>query len=352
MSKVLNAALVAIAVLAGAGCGGGEPAAGAAATPDLPALPGPDAGDGLQAADRPARARDVDGAEPALVRPFPAGPSGQIVFESDIGGRPKIFLLDLAEARVTPLTFDTSYRDERPVWSPDGRRIAFSSTRSGSYDLWVMNADGSDPVRMTDSPAPDQDPSWSPDGRSLYFTSERDGRGELYRVELDSGDVERITAGLDRSIMPAVSPDGRRLAYAAQLLIGFQIHVRDLVTGETRRITSGGGACRPAWSPDGDTLAYVSLDREPSSLMIGAPDGSARRPLVSDDELWSYYPAYSPDGRWVAFSVSPEHHEGEDWDLALAAADGSGRVVRLTTGPGNDRLPDWRPSSRPGDAPQ
>ena len=201
-------------------------------------------------------------------------------------------------------------------------------------------------MQVTDHSAPDQDPSWAPDGRSLYFASERDGRGELYRVDLETRRVERMTSGLDRSIMPAVSPDGRHLAYAAQLLIGFQIHVRDLATGDTRRLTSGGGACRPAWSPDGRTLAYVTLDREPSALASENLDGADRRTLVADAEVWSYYPAWSPDGRWLAFSISPEHHDGEDWDLALMPADGSGAFVRLTMGPGNDRLPDWRPAHR------
>jgi len=346
MPKVLSVMLVAALLVGFLACGGGEPPPRPAEAPALPALPDPpDTGAAAAPADEPARARDGEG--PALVLPFPEGAAGEIVFESDLEGRPKIYRLDLAEARVTQLTHDASYRDERPVWSPDGRRIAFSSTRSGSYDVWVMNADGSEPVRVTDDPAPDQDPSWAPDGRSLYFASERDGRGELYRVDVDSRRVERVTSGLDRSIMPAVSPDGRRLAYAAQLLIGFQIHVRDLATGETRRITSGGGACRPAWAPDGRTLAYVSLAREPSTLAATRPDSDEQRTLVADDDLWSYYPAYSPDGRWIAFSISPEHHEGENWDLALMSVDEPGRFVRLTMGLGNDRLPDWRP--RPGD---
>ena len=60
-------------------------------------------------------------------------------------------------------------------------------------------------------------------------------------------------------------------------------------------------------------------------------------------KLWSYYPDWSTDGKWIALSVSPQHHEGEDWDLAIVPADGSGPPRKLTTGPGNDRLPDWKP---------
>jgi len=233
--------------------------------------------------------------------------------------------------------------DEEPAWSPDGARIAFSSTRAGggNLDIHVMNEDGSNIVRVTDHPAPDQDPVWAADGQSLFFTSERNGRGEIYRVWLTDKRVERVTSGLARAIMPATSPDGRYLAYASQLLIGFKIQLVTLGTGETRTVGTSGGACRPAFSPDSKELAFVHLDSEPSSLE--AVTETSRRPLVADRKLWAYYPAYSPDGRYLAFSVSPEHHEGEDWDLALTDAARPGAMTLLTSGPGNDRVPDWRP---------
>ena len=78
--------------------------------------------------------------------------------------------------------------------------------------------------------------------------------------------VERVTSGLSRPIMPATSPDGRYLAYASQLLIGFKIHLVTLATGATRTVGTSGGACRPAFSPDTNELAFVHLDSEPSRL--------------------------------------------------------------------------------------
>jgi len=72
-------------------------------------------------------------------------------------------------------------------------------------------------------------------------------------------------------------------------------------------------------------------------------DGSAARELGADLRRWAYYPDWSKDGRWIALSVSPQHHDGEDWDLAIIPADGSRALQALTTGPGNDRLPDWKP---------
>ncbi len=120
--------------------------------------------------------------------------------------------------------------DEDPSWSPDGGRIAFASTRADgrNIDIWVMNADGSNPIRLTDHQSPDQDPTWAADGQSVFFTSERNGRGEIFRVWLNDRRVERMTSGFSRAIMPAASRDGRYLAFAAQLLMDFQIELLDL----------------------------------------------------------------------------------------------------------------------------
>jgi TolB protein len=234
------------------------------------------------------------------------------------------------------------------VWSPDGTQISFTSTRAGNnYDIYVMNADGTGVRRLTDHPAQEQDSSWAPDGKSLFFTAERDGRGELYRVWLDSGKVDRVTAGFNRSIMPAASPDGRYVAYAAQTIRAFQIHAIDTSDPNSGfQLTDGEPACRPAWSPDGKRIAFV-LGENPSGL--GVIDFAARtaRPLFKHERLWSYYPAFSPDARWIAFSVSPEHHAGEDWDLAIIDANAPEKGMRrLTSGPGNDRFPHWKPAPR------
>ena len=276
-------------------------------------------------------------------KPFPPGLKGELLFQSDREGPTRLFVLDLATGATRRVGTTGDWFDEEPRWSPDGKRIAFGSTRGqkGNIDIFVMDADGSNAIRMTNHAAPEQGPVWAADGQSLYFTGERDGRGEIYRVWLADKRVDRITAGIDRAIMPATSPDGRYLAYAAQTIMNFQIMLRDLTTGTTQQVSSGGGSCRPSFSPDSKELAFVKIAQEPSRLEAVRETGG--RILLEDKRLWSYYPDYSPDGRHLAFSVSPEHHQGEDWDLAIMDLQKPGQFTRLTVGPGNDRVPDWRP---------
>jgi Tol biopolymer transport system component len=280
---------------------------------------------------------------PQAVSPFPPGLSGELLFQSDREGPTRLYVIDLASGAVRRVGSVGDWVDEEPRWSPDGQRIAFSSTRGekGNLDIFVMDADGANLIRLTDHPSAEQGPVWAHDGKSLYFTAERTRMGQIYRVWLDDHRVEQVTHGQDRAIMPAASPDGRYLAYASFTVAGFQLQLVDLTTGVTQQITDGGGACRPAFSPDSQELAFVRIEREPSRLEALRVGSS--RVLVEDATLWSYYPAYSPDGRSIAFSVSPAHHRGEDWDLAIMDAQKPGSFVRLTHGPGNDRVPDWRP---------
>ena len=294
-------------------------------------------------------------AVPSTVSPFPNGLSGTIVFQSDRrapdnpDARNHLFALNLASGRVSQLTSGRNHHDQHPKWSPDGKRISFVSSRGGNFDLYVMNADGTNVTRLTDHPAADYDPIWMPDGQSMIFSSERDSRSDLYRLWLIDRRIDRLTHHfVGRAIMPSVSPDGKSVLFAAQTLQRlnfweFQVHVLDLATGKTRPLDNSGGACWPSWAPDGRRFANVLLAKEPSALQIRNIDGSGTREIAVDPKQWAYYPDWSSDGKWIALSVSPQHHEGEDWDLALAPADGSAPPRKLTTGPGNDRLPDWKP---------
>src|SRR5688500_16185453 len=298
------------------------------------------------------------GAQPAAASPFPRELSGTLAFQSDArsasnpDGRARLYTIDLASGAIAPLGTGGDWNDEQPRWSPDGRRVAFKSNRGGSYNLYVMNADGSNVVRLTNHGANDHDPTWLPDGESMVFSSERDrgiGRNDLYRLWLSDGRVERLTTYFPGyAFMPTVSPDGAWVAFVASTFPfdgGYtnQVHVLELATRQTWPFDMTGPGCWPNWSPDGSAIAHVHLLAEPSNVQIVSSFGDQPTPIPGENARWHYYPDWSPDGQLLAVSVSPEHHHGEDWDLALVDPTRSAPARRLTRGAGNDRLPDWKP---------
>ena len=297
-------------------------------------------------------------AQPMPVTPFPSGLSGTLVFQSDArsaaneNGRIKIYTIDLSLGRVTTLSAAGNWSDEQPRWSPDGQRIAFRSDRSGSFNLYVMDADGRNVRRLTEHAANDHDPVWLPDGQSLVFSSDRDrgkGRLDLYRLWLADGAVERLTNYFEGyAFMPTVSPDGNWIAFVATsfpVSDGWanQVHVMELATRQVWPFNATAYGCWPSWSPDGQSISHVLLATEPSVIQTINSFGEAPEPLAGEPGRWHYYPDWSPDNRWLAVSTSPEHHQGEDWDLAILDPTRAMPARRLTTGAGNDRLPDWKP---------
>ncbi len=97
-----------------------------------------------------------------------------------------------------------------PSWSPDGRRFAFSSTHDGNQEIYTAMADGTDLVRLTQSPGLDAHPCWSPDGRKIAFATDRWGGLELASVRTDGTELIRLTTSTGLDDYPAFSPDGSR----------------------------------------------------------------------------------------------------------------------------------------------
>ena len=134
-------------------------------------------------------------------------PDGRkIAFDWDLdGGALDIFVMDVDGSNVERLT-DTYSRS--PVWSPDGQRIAFVSDRDGGWGILAMNADGSGVESLTsDSGVTNFGSAWSPDGQRIAFVSDRDGDLDIYAMDADGSNVERLT---DSDINDVRSPDGLR----------------------------------------------------------------------------------------------------------------------------------------------
>lgn len=139
----------------------------------------------------------------------------QVAFDSDARETFQVFVVpaDFQPNRGTPSPLTTEDHNDGPDWSPDGMRFAFTSLRDGNREIYVMGADGSNQLRLTDDPATDSSPAWSPDGRLIAFASERAGGRHIFVMNADGSDVRQLTFGEQRDGFPAWSPDGEWLAF-------------------------------------------------------------------------------------------------------------------------------------------
>jgi TolB protein len=275
----------------------------------------------------------------------PAGLTGTIAFQSDRAGRSKLFTLDLATQAVTALTTGGGHHDEEPAWSPDGARLAFSTTRfdARTYDVAVMEVATGDVERVTDHVAFERHPAWTADGRGLLFSSEQDGTQAVFRIASGSRSVARVSPAPERALMPAASPDGRRLAFTMGTPEGLQTWLLDAESGRLQQVTHASeGAARPRWSPDGTWIAYTRLVPGGSCVeILDIATGHTHR-IGVDGLATLTEPAWSPDGQWLIASGSATGSGEENWDLILLQPRSPARAIRLTRGPGNDRAAAWK----------
>lgn len=269
---------------------------------------------------------------------LPSDLPGRIAFQSDRTGRAKIFVLD--HEGVRQVTRGPG-NDRNPKWSPDGTQIAFSSDRDGNQEIYVVGADGSGLRRLTDHPADDRNPAWSPDGGFLVYDTRRWAVPTLWVMRRDGTDRSRVTRTLGRwEAIPAWSPDGDWFAYSTRRVGGSWrvAAIRTDGTGE-RIVASARGDCRPDFSPDGATVAFVSTraDRRGDIWTVPFEGGEPRR-VTTTDTLYDYHPNWSPDGRHIAFAAGPIKER--QYNLFVVSPDGGGRR-QLTFGDSHDAHPSW-----------
>lgn len=143
--------------------------------------------------------------------------------------------------------------DRDPSWSPDGRKIAFTSGRRGRANpqIHVMASNGNGPARLTRSPKADSSPSWSPNGRKIAFSSKRDGNGEIYVINANGKNLVRLTRHPEDDHSPGWSPDGRKIAFASVRDGNWEIYVMNADGGNPTNLTKHpADDVSPAWPPN------------------------------------------------------------------------------------------------------
>ena len=231
-------------------------------------------------------------------------------------------------------------RDGSPSWSPDGSRIVFYSERDGNAEIYVMDADGGNPVRLTDHPADEGYPAFSPDGSKISFDSDRDGNFEIYVMDAGGGNVRRLTYSSARDVSAAWSPDGAWIAFMSDRTGRFEVWVMNADGSEQWQFT-GSGATRsegthwfPQFSPDGERMAF-HVNRDVYTVRL---DGSEYTRLTTDPDN-GMVPTWSPDGARLGF-MSWRTGATEIW---VMNADGSGQARLTHTDAGESVDPRWAP---------
>jgi Tol biopolymer transport system component len=281
-----------------------------------------------------------------------AGGSGSTLFTSDQGGQKDIWIMRPDGTGKHRLTSDET-EDDFAAASPDGRRVVW--TRGGfgpEGEIWVMNIDGSRKRQLTFNDAPDGGvATWSPDGRKIAFRSSRDSTDpdhpnhEIYLMNADGTNQHNITNSPAEEVLPDWSPDGKKIAFVSDRSGGFAVYTMATNGGDVQKLTDDPMyAANPKWSPDGRQVLFADgfcETCEENDLWVMKPDG--RDPVQVTNSAENELPGdWSADKRYAVVDYIVFPTEGPPtFDLALVKMS-DGTATKLTrTEAVNEEHPFW-----------
>ena len=271
-----------------------------------------------------------------------ASNTSRIAFTFSKPGDTEIYVMDADGGNQENLTNHPA-DDRQPDWSPEGTKIAFVSSRDGAgSQIHIMDADGKSVIRLTDVPGGKRDPDWSPDGQQIAFSV--DGRGENYIavIDADGNNRERLQ---DKAMGTSWSPDGKLIAFVSWRAWGIDkvsdIYVISADGQELKRVTHDMASQQaPSFSPDGGQIAYHASDKGFGQIDVIDSDGTNRKRLTHNQVRHSH-PAWSPDGQTITYEI----WEGDLLStIHLMTSDGKHLKQLRDDHGGSDSQPDISPA--------
>lgn len=264
-------------------------------------------------------------------------------------------VMDVA-SKKTVVIKEFPFRIEAPFWSRDGKFLIYNS---GGKLYRLKARKKSEPLLIPSTGADrlNNDHVLSPDGREIGVSNQAppDGKSRIYIIPYDGGEARLITPN-GPSYLHGWSPDGATLAYCAERNGNFDVYTIPVTGGEETRLTDAVGLDDgPEYSPDGEHIWFNSVRTGVMQVWRMNADGTGQKQITFDEDVYSWFPHISPDGRRVVYivyhkgDVQPgEHLADKNVELRMMPSTGgrSSTLIKLFGGQGTINVNSWSPDSK------
>ncbi len=273
-----------------------------------------------------------------------AAQAEKIIFSSNRDGDYDIYVMNPDGSEVVQLT-NTTGDERKPKWSPDGTKVVFQSDRDGDNEIFMINADGSNEVKLTDNSTDDSYASFTPDGSKVLFQANHEGDIYAYTMNFDGSNAQKVITFPVWCVR--MSPDGTTFVHNTRGTYTHEINSIKTDGTDIKSLSNDPGRHEKegSYSPDGTKIAYFT--NRPTGavryrIAVMDADGSNQKNITGTDtsEKREFFPAWSPDGAKIVYSVSPT--KTGTFDIEVINADGTEKATINANSSYNDFEPDWK----------